>query len=354
MNKSYRLGLSVVSGALAFGALAATFLPPPKHRPAAQELGGRPMSLGPFRLEDSSGRTVTDADLAGKVWIASFTFTRCPSSCPKITEVMSGLQRELRGTGVLLVNISVDPEHDTPEILDRYARKVGADPDRWRFLTGTHDEVYRLILDRFHISVAETSASERKEGAEAVIHSDHLALVDRGNIAVGYYRALDRDEPDATKLLLARAKRLAAPEWVLRLPAVNATLNGTCALLLLAGWALIRAGRVRPHAACMISGIVVSALFLSSYLTYHFQVGSVPFRGLGPGRFLYFTILISHTLLAVAMLPLIALTVVRAIRGEFRRHAEIARITYPIWLYVSITGVVIYLMLYQLPQSSLG
>ena len=352
MNKSYRLGLSVVSGALAFGALATTLLPTPAHRSAAQEMAPRP--LGPFSMIDGDGRPVRDADLARDVWIASFTFTRCPSSCPKIAEVMATLQRDLRGTGVTLVNISVDPEHDTPEVLARYAKKVGAEPGRWRFLTGDKDEVYRLILDRFRLDVAETSAADRKAGADAVIHSDRLALVDRGNRVVGYYRALDDTEPDAPMVLLARARRLAAPPWVVGLPAVNATLNGTCAILLLAGWSLIRAGRVRPHAACMLAGIAVSALFLACYLTYHFQVGSVPYRGLGPGRSLYFTILFSHTLLAVAMLPLIALTVFRAIRSDFRRHAEIARITYPIWFYVSITGVVIYLMLYQLPQSTLG
>jgi len=352
--KSYRLGLSVVSGALALGALVATILPAPPHRSAGQETGDRPQPLGAFRLTDPAGRPVTDVDLAGGVWIASFTFTRCPSSCPKITQVMKGLQTGLRGTGVKLVNISVDPEHDTPEVLSRYANAAGALPDRWRFLTGDKDEVYRLILDRFRVSVAESSPADRAQGADAVMHSDRLALVDRGNRVVGSYRALDPEEADAPKVLLARARRLDAPAWVRGLPVVNATLNGSCALLLLVGWALIRAGRVRPHAACMVAGVVVSALFLSSYLTYHFHAGSVPFLGVGPARFLYFTILLSHTLLAVSMLPLIAMTLLRAVRQDFVRHARIARITYPIWLYVSITGVVIYLMLYRMPQSPGG
>jgi len=355
LNKSYRLGLTVVSGALALGALVATILPAPSHRSAAQEMGDHPLPLGSFSLVDSRGNSITDSELGTGVWIASFTFTRCPSSCPKITEVMKRLQAALRpGTGVRLVNISVDPEHDTPEVLARYEKAVEAHPGSWRFLTGPKDAVYRLILDRFRVDVAESSPADRAQGADAVMHSDRLALVDRGNVVVGYYRPLDDQEPDAPKLLLARAKRLDAPAWVRGLPVVNATLNGSCALLLLTGWALIRAGRVRTHAACMVSAIVVSALFLSSYLTYHFHAGSVPFLGHGPARFLYFTILISHTLLAVSMLPLIALTVLRAVRGQFERHVRIARITYPIWLYVSITGVVIYLMLYRLPQSPGG
>ena len=143
------------------------------------------------------------------------------------------------------------------------------------------------------------------------------------------------------------------PAWVRRLPAVNATLNGTCALLLALGWVLIRAGNVRGHAATMIACVAVSALFLACYLVYHFQVGSVPFRGVGPVRLVYFTILLSHTLLATfGVVPLVALTLTRALRRRFDRHARIARVTFPIWMYVSVTGVVIYLMLYQLPAPA--
>ncbi len=105
--------------------------------------------------------------------------------------------------------------------------------------------------------------------------------------------------------------------------------------------------------ASMVAGVVVSALFLGCYLVYHFEVrGSVPFRGVGPIRLVYFTILISHVVLAVAIVPLVALTLIRALRRQFHRHARIAKVTFPVWLYVSITGVVIYLMLYQLPPIS--
>ena len=102
------------------------------------------------------------------------------------------------------------------------------------------------------------------------------------------------------------------------------------------------------HRLCMLSAFTTSALFLVSYLTYHYQVGSVPFQGRGWIRFVYFAILISHTILAAAIVPLVLLTLTRALRGRFDRHKRIARWTLPLWLYVSITGVIVYWMLYGL------
>jgi uncharacterized membrane protein YozB (DUF420 family) len=132
------------------------------------------------------------------------------------------------------------------------------------------------------------------------------------------------------------------------LPALNAALNGTAAALLVSGYACIRGRRVTAHRACMILAVVASTLFLASYLTYHAQVGSVPYRGTGWLRALYFTILLTHTVLAAVIVPLVAVTLVRALRGNFERHRAIARWTLPIWLYVSTTGVAVYVMLYRL------
>jgi len=117
------------------------------------------------------------------------------------------------------------------------------------------------------------------------------------------------------------------------LPAVNAGLNGLSALLLAAGYACIRSGRRDAHRNCMLAALVCSTLFLTSYLVYHFHVGSVPF---------------THTILAVLIVPLVATTASRALRGRFEAHRRIARITLPLWAYVSVTGVVIYWMLYRL------
>lgn len=137
------------------------------------------------------------------------------------------------------------------------------------------------------------------------------------------------------------------------LPLLNAALNGTSALLLLTGFYLIRHKRIAQHRAFMISALVSSALFLTSYLIYHSQVGSVRFGGTGFIRTVYFGILVSHTVLAVAVPPLAVITLSRGLARRFDRHRRIARWTLPVWLYVSVTGVVIYLMLYQVSPGAL-
>lgn len=131
-------------------------------------------------------------------------------------------------------------------------------------------------------------------------------------------------------------------------PAINASLNGTSAVLLITGHSMIKRGRMNAHRALMSTAVGTSTLFLISYLYYHAHVGSYHFRGHGWSKPLYFTILISHTILAAAIVPLVIITLVRALRERFDRHRAIARWTYPLWLYVSITGVVIYFMLYQI------
>ena len=136
------------------------------------------------------------------------------------------------------------------------------------------------------------------------------------------------------------------------LPALNAFLNSCCTILLLTGYFLIKKRKIAAHRAVMLSAFGVSLLFLTSYLIYHAQVGSVHFMGTGPIRPVYFTILITHTLLAVTIPPLAIVTLNRGLRSRFDRHKAIARWTLPIWLYVSVTGVVVYLMLYKLFPSA--
>ncbi len=129
---------------------------------------------------------------------------------------------------------------------------------------------------------------------------------------------------------------------------MNATLNATSALFILFGFVAVRSKRIKLHRALMVTALIASTLFLISYLYYHSQVGSVKFQGQGLIRPVYFTILITHTSLAVAILPLVLVTVYRALREDFARHKRIARWTFPIWLYVSVTGIVVYTMLYHL------
>src|SRR2546426_4641248 len=132
------------------------------------------------------------------------------------------------------------------------------------------------------------------------------------------------------------------------LPLLNALLNSTSAVLLVTGFVLIRRQRVRAHRNCQVSAVVTSTLFLASYLTYHYYHGATRFAGQGIVRPIYFTILISHTILAIVIVPLVLVTLYRAAHGDFVRHRKVARWTLPIWLYVSVTGVIVYLMLYRI------
>jgi len=130
-------------------------------------------------------------------------------------------------------------------------------------------------------------------------------------------------------------------------PPINATLNGTSAVLLITGRALIMRGRMAAHRTVMIAALITSSIFLTSYLYYHYHVGSVHFAGQGFWRPVYFTILITHTILAAVIVPMIIVTLVRALSERYDRHRAIARWTFPLWLYVSVTGVIVYFMLYQ-------
>jgi putative membrane protein len=171
--------------------------------------------------------------------------------------------------------------------------------------------------------------------------NDRLALLAIGVISfavvgvVGYLLLGHRPPPGSGAVAAA-------------LPLLNACLNATSAALLAAGWVCIRRKRVAAHKACMVSALVVSTLFLVSYVTYHSLAGSRPFTGEGWIRTVYYPLLVSHIVLAAAIVPLALTTVYRALQGNFARHVPIARITLPIWLYVSVTGVLVYWMLYRL------
>lgn len=136
-------------------------------------------------------------------------------------------------------------------------------------------------------------------------------------------------------------------DYISQLPHLNAFLNSTSAILLIAGYRFIRMGRVNAHRNCQVAAFFTSVVFLASYLTYHYYHGDTKFLGQGIVRPFYFAILISHVILAIVIVPLILITLYRAARGDFFRHRRIARWTLPLWLYVSVTGVIVYLMLYH-------
>jgi len=148
-------------------------------------------------------------------------------------------------------------------------------------------------------------------------------------------------------LLLGRQAEIRGEEELSALPALNAFLNGTSAVILTIGYLFIRRKKVTAHKVCMLTAFGTSTLFLASYLIYHYQVGSMPFPGQGWIRWVYFPLLVSHITLAGCIVPLALTTIYRAWNEQFDRHMRIARWTLPLWLYVSVTGVIVYLMLYQ-------
>jgi cytochrome oxidase Cu insertion factor (SCO1/SenC/PrrC family) len=152
---------------------------PQPSGPSGQDDHDVDWPVGDFSLTERSGRTVTCSDLRGKVWVASFLFTRCGSTCPRIADNLARLQDALRRyDDVRLVSFSVDPEHDTPAVLRRYADGHQADPERWLFLTGSEKEIYSLIRDSFHDHAARNRGTASAGGNE-VLHSNRVFVVDR-------------------------------------------------------------------------------------------------------------------------------------------------------------------------------
>jgi protein SCO1/2/putative membrane protein len=298
-----------------------------------------------FSLTERSGRVVQRADLSGKTWVAAFIFTRCAGPCAQVSRNMASLQHDLAGNDdVLLVSFTVDPEFDTPQVLQAYAQHYGADPDRWLFLTGDRERLYQLIHNSFHLGVERNQGPDRQPGYE-VEHSTKLVLVDlRGHIR-GYF---------GTEELPELERRINVLVWQNRLPAVNAILNGTSALLLSIGYLAIRRRWIALHKTCMLTALGVSVLFLTSYLYYHFAVKNgepTPFTGTGWVRPAYFAVLLSHTVLAALVAPLALFAAYQGLRENLARHVRVARWTLPLWLYVSVTGVFVYWMLYRLYPS---
>ena len=304
-------------------------------------------ALPDFSLMERSGRNVSRSDLLGRVSVVDFIFTSCSAQCPAVTAQMVKLQEYAlpRWPEIRLVSLTVDPERDTPEVLAGYARSFAADPKRWWFLTGARTALDDLIRNGF--KVAGASSIPVDTSPDAVLHSVSMVLVDPEARIRGYYQSTDAVE--MTKLrkdlaALARSrKRGSFYGW---LPDLNASLNALSFVFLSSGYLFIRRKRVSAHCACMLAACVTSLIFLVSYLTYHSKVGSVRFPGQGWVRPVYFSILISHTVLAATIVPLALVTLRRAFREEFAAHRRIARWTFPIWAYVSVTGVVVYVMLY--------
>jgi cytochrome oxidase Cu insertion factor (SCO1/SenC/PrrC family)/uncharacterized membrane protein YozB (DUF420 family) len=304
-----------------------------------------------FSLTERSGRPLRLDDLKGKIWIADFVYTRCTGPCFHVTKSMQKLQDRLRDhKAVRLVTFTVDPEYDTPEVLSRYASEFAkADPERWLFLAGSREALYGLMQDSFKVSTKRTEPVNQK-GAYDIDHTTKLVLVDQRGQMRGYFDALDPSDVDQ---LVAEIDKLDdCGCW----PALNASLNGTSAVLLILGYFAIRLRWVKTHKSFMLAALGVSAVFLGCYLYYHLVVRHgqpTYFRERAPEapdwiHGLYGMVLLSHTVLAVVTAPMALTVAYFGLRDRLSRHVKLARLTLPIWLYVSLTGVAVYWMLYRL------
>jgi uncharacterized membrane protein YozB (DUF420 family)/cytochrome oxidase Cu insertion factor (SCO1/SenC/PrrC family) len=328
---------------LRFALLALLFLPSPSRADRYDSLS---QDLGPiksFSLPTASGGTFEPESLRGKVWVAHFFYTTCTGGCTKTVPTMMELQRAFAGNKRDVALVSISLNDDSPEDLRRYARDLGADQDQWLFVTGDKSKVHDIVQKVFFQTAVLSGSTEK---GKEIDHSFNLVLVDgRGEIR-GY---VDGSDPQSLPALVSRVRELARAKFLL--PALNAGLNSLCAVLLVAGYVAIRRRKEAVHAACMLAALVVSMVFLASYLYYHFAVLSgkpTQFRGEGWVGPVYFGILLTHTVLAAAVAPLALYVGYQGLRDRRPRHVKVARWALPIWLYVSVTGVVVYYMLYHL------
>ena len=314
--------------------------------------GGIP--VGDFHLQERGGQYVRAGDLRGKVWVAQFFYPGC-NRCSRNTPTMKTLQDLYRGKAdVRLVSIDLLDSLKTigPDTLNEFAKSYEAEPNQWLFLTGPGAS--DAVGSCFSKIAME---NEKPTLGDAVIHETNLVLVNANGIMVGY---VDGTQPGAADALKEQIDRLRRGQRRLEeripitggdLPWLNAMLNSTCTILLLLGWILIRMRYETLHKLVMLSALGVSAVFLTSYLFYHFVVMEMEhtrFRGEGAAKYVYFAILLSHTILAIVVAPLAIYITVQGLRNALAAHVKMARWTLPIWLYVSVTGVVVYWMLYRM------
>lgn len=308
-------------------------------------------SVADFTLTERSGRPFSRAELDGHPWVADFVFTRCGGPCPLLSSGMAKLHETLGRTDARIVSFTVDPEHDSPAVLAEYAKAHGAS-EKWVFLTGDVNAVSSVVYDSFHLPILRNAGVPV---GQLVTHSTRIALVDREGKIRGYYegtRPVDPAQPEsALEVNDAEIDRLRHDLRALgngsQLPLVNACLNATSALFLFAGFLLIRSGRDTAHAGAMLGALAVSAVFLGFYLTYHALYPERPYGYPGISKALYLAVLIPHVTLAIPVVPLALATAWAGLRGNLERHRKLARVTFPLWMYVCVTGVAVYVLLHE-------
>ena len=295
-------------------------------------------ALPDLTTRDTGGRAFELEDLVDRVWIASFVSKRCLDACPSALDHLAQLHDDTP-EGMLLVTFVLDAEGTWPP-----RPQAAQGRNRWILSQGntvdadTESAVRTFATDHLRIDRARLDAVAAGNPGAIAVTVDRLGRP---------RRAREVEETGATqrpfRAVVGDAFFLVSLD---RHPALHAMLNATTAALLVTGLVLIRRKLVRAHMTCMIAAVGVTCVFLVSYLVYHFNVGSMPFRGTGWSRPIYFAVLLSHSLLAAFVVPLAVRLLWFAYRQEFDRHRALARFALPIWLYVSGTGVLVYCMLY--------
>ena len=318
--------------------------------------GGRPAApaqdlaiygqISDFSFQNQSGIEVSRASLDGTIWVADFFFTRCPTICKRLSLSMKDLaERTPPGTDVRFVSFTVDPEFDQPPVLLKYAKTLGLPLERWSLIQGSQKELANLCRNSFQLALGEEMDEEGN-----IMHSAKFVLVDGAGRVRGWFSGLDKDEAPALDSALAVLRMQAMPEQTELpfLPLLNAYLNGAACSLLVLGWIAIRRKREGLHKALMISAFFCSIAFLVSYVWHHATAPemSVPFAGPAAWKPAYLAFLLAHTVLA-ACVPFLAMrTIFLGLKGRREEHRRLARKTFPIWLYVSVTGVILFFILY--------
>lgn len=298
--------------------------------------------VGPFTLVDAQGQEFRPEMLHGKVWIVQFFYDSCTEGCRGTTALMKDMQQFFRGKPeVALVSINLDPDNDRARLAD-IAKGLGAEPGQWHFLTGDADHVYAVVQQCFYKTAMRSGS---KDPGKAIAHEFDLMVVDQDGLIRGYIKGTD---PENAGPLVRRVQELVRQRFIL--PMVNASLNAVCAVLLVAGYVAIRRRREKLHRDFMLSALIVSTVFLSCYLYHHIVVmqgRSTTFLGQGWIRPAYYAMLLSHVVLAAVATPLALFVAYLGLRDRRDRHRRLARWTLPVWLYVSITGVLVYWLLYH-------
>jgi uncharacterized membrane protein YozB (DUF420 family) len=318
-------------------------------------INGKPLpvyaTVSDFTLTNQNGQTVTLSNLRGQIWIADVIFTRCPGQCLIMSQHMKELQGRLPAVQpIRLVSFTTDPAYDKPPIFKKYAERFGANDERWSFLTGDKSTLHRVEVEDMKLAVVDKPVAQQEVPNDLFIHSEKFVLLDKFGRVRGYF---DGETPGVIAEVLAAADTVAHETLSVHdLPAVNGTLNALSAIFLTFGFIFIRRKNVHAHRICMLSAFITSVIFLICYLTYHIFIHHVT-RFQNPAWFrpIYLAILGTHTILAVVIVPLILISLSRALKARFAAHKKIARWTWPLWMYVSVTGVIVYLILYQIfPQ----